>query len=81
MNTSEMLLTRTLLGLRHPHGNSNRSGRNRTSKSCSNGWSGTPRHRSAKVIATVRHLDVGGALVLALAVGILRSAEESGADS
>jgi hypothetical protein len=51
MNRSDMLLTNTRRGLRHCRGFSSRSGHSRTSKPCSNGCSGTPRHRSANVRA------------------------------
>jgi hypothetical protein len=48
---SDMLLTKTLFGFRHFNGSQIRSGHSRTSKPCSNGCLGTPRHRSAKVSA------------------------------
>jgi len=48
---SDMLFRKTRRGLRHRNGSVSRSGHSRTSKPCSNGCPGTPRHRSANVSA------------------------------
>jgi hypothetical protein len=48
---SDMLFKKMRRGLRHRNGRVSRSGHSRTSKPCSNGCPGTPRHRSAKVSA------------------------------
>jgi hypothetical protein len=48
---SDMLFRKTRRGRRHCRGSVSRSGHSRTSKPCSNGCPGTPRHRSANVSA------------------------------